>query len=138
MEMGMRLEISRSVVDGVLAEANRSPAHEACGLLFGTAARIDRFQTCTNTAIDPRREFEIDPAQLIAVHRAGREGADTVVGCFHSHPLGSPEPSATDAACAAPDGWIWLIAGGGEVGVWRAVAHGTRHGRFNAVHWQSV
>lgn len=136
--MGMRLEISRSVIEGVLAQADASPAHEICGLLFGTTTRIDRFHVCANVAVDPGREFEIDPAQLIAAHRAVRDGGDTIVGCFHSHPTGSSEPSATDAASAASDGWIWLIAGGGEIGVWRATAHGTRHGRFEAVHWQSV
>ncbi len=132
----MRLEISRSVAEGILAEASRSSAHEVCGLLFGTNTRIDRFQACTNVAADPRREFEIDPAQLIAAYRAVRESGEAIVGCFHSHPFGSPEPSATDAAYAAPNGWIWLIAGDGEIGVWRATAGGARHGRFDAVHWQ--
>jgi proteasome lid subunit RPN8/RPN11 len=134
----MRLEISRSVVDGILNEAHRHSALEVCGLLFGTPDRVDRFRTCTNVAADPRTAFEIDPAELIAAHRASRAEGDTVVGCFHSHPRGWAEPSATDAASAAADGWIWLIAGGGEIGVWRAVSQGQRHDRFDAVHWQSV
>jgi proteasome lid subunit RPN8/RPN11 len=99
---------------------------------------VDRFQVCTNVAADPRTAFEIDPGQLIVAYRAMREGGDAIAGCFHSHPRGSPEPSVSDAASAAPDGWVWLIAGDGSIGAWRAVERGTRHGRFDAVHWQSV
>ena len=75
--------------------------------------------------------IEIDPAALIAAHRAARSGGAAVIGHYHSHPTGLAEPSPRDAADAAPDGSIWLIAGGGQVTAWRAVAAGRRHGRFD-------
>ncbi len=134
----MRLEISRSVIDAIVTEADRVPWREVCGLLLGMPHRIDGLLVCGNVAPDPRRSFEIDPVQLIAAHRAARRGGPGIVCCFHSHPLGAPEPSATDAASAAPDGWIWVIAAGRGVGVWQAVEHGARHGRFDAVHGQSA
>jgi len=130
------LEISRSVVEGILAGAAASPGRETCGLLLGTVARIDGFLPCDNVAADPGKAFEIDPRQLVAAYRAARNGGPAIAGCFHSHPLGAPEPSPTDAASAAPDGWIWLIAAKGGVGVWRAVENGARHGRFDAVDWR--
>jgi hypothetical protein len=42
-------------------------------------------------------------------------------------------PSPRDAASAAPDGMLWLIAAGGEVRAWRAVEDGPVEGRFEAV-----
>src|SRR3546814_6701011 len=47
-----------------------------------------------------------------------------IAGCYHSHPCGPAEPSARDAAAAAPDGALWLIVGEIEDGraarLWRA------------------
>ena len=33
-----------------------------------------------------------------------------IVGCYHSHPNGRPEPSKRDLEYATEDGFIWLIA----------------------------
>lgn len=66
-------------------------------------------RTCANVAPDPLRHFEIDPAALIAAHRASRAGGLAVLGYFHSHPNGLARPSATDARTAAGDGRIWAI-----------------------------
>jgi proteasome lid subunit RPN8/RPN11 len=54
-----------------------------------------------------------------------------VIGHYHSHPTGDARPSATDAAEAAADGAIWVIAAAGQVMAWRAVAAGAVHGRFD-------
>lgn len=66
-------------------------------------------RACANVAPDPLRHFEIDPAALIAAHRASRAGGLAVLGYFHSHPNGLARPSATDARTAAGDGRIWAI-----------------------------
>jgi desampylase len=129
--MGMGLEISRPVVDAILAEAARHPAREVCGLLFGSAGRVDTHKACRNVADTPETAFEIDPADLIAAYRAARNGAPAICGCFHSHPAGSAEPSRRDAAAAALDGWVWLIAAGRDLRAYRAVADGALHGRFD-------
>ncbi|MEY4269196.1 MAG: hypothetical protein RLZZ58_412, partial [Pseudomonadota bacterium] len=44
-----------------------------------------------------------------------------VIGCYHSHPSGRAEPSATDAAMAAGDGQYWLIITMDDVRAWQAV-----------------
>lgn len=125
----MKVGISRGLVEQIVALAAAS-RDEICGLLLGTEGRIDAVLPAANVAADPRRHFELDPALLIRAHRAARSGGPAVIGHYHSHPTGLPEPSPRDAADAAPDGTIWLIAGGGEVTAWRAVAAGRRHGRF--------
>ena len=53
-----------------------------------------------------------------------RAGGPRLVGHYHSHPHGPPEPSRTDRALAAPDGMIWAIAGEGRVALWRAGGDG--------------
>jgi len=136
--MGMMLEISRAVADAILAEAGASPVREVCGLLLGTGARIDGLLPCDNVAAAPCTRFEIDPRRLVAAHRAARHGGPGIVGCYHSHPRGAAVPSPADAADAAPDGWVWLIAARGDIGVWRAVEQGEHLGRFDTVDWRVV
>lgn len=116
----MRLEISRSLHDRLLAEAAASPAQEVCGLLFGNGGRIDAAQACRNVAGDPARAFEIDPQALIAAHRAAREGGPAIIGCYHSHPGGPATPSLRDVEAAAGDGAVWLIFGQGQMTAWRS------------------
>ena len=127
----MTVTISSDTLDFLLKTAAASPDREVCGLLLGQGDRIARVVPCTNVAAEPWHRFEIDPAALIAAHRAARGGGAAVIGHYHSHPTGLAEPSPRDAADAAPDGTIWLIAGGGRVTAWRAVAAGERHGRFD-------
>ncbi len=131
--MAMRVKISSAVIDRIVAIAAASPEAEVCGLLFGSADRIDAVEPCTNVASDPARRFEIDPAALLAAHRRARDGAMMPVGCYHSHPGGVAAPSLRDAADAAPDGGIWLIVAGGKVTAWRAMMDGPVHGRFAAL-----
>ncbi|MEH3159735.1 MAG: M67 family metallopeptidase [Sphingomonas taxi] len=125
--------IASELVRQILREAAASPEAEVCGLLFGEADAITAIRPCRNVAADPVRRFEIDPAALIAAHRAARDGGGRIVGHYHSHPSGLPVPSPRDAADAAPDGSLWLIAAGGELQGWRAVEDGPVEGRFEAV-----
>lgn len=131
--MGMGIAISTSIVELMHRAANEVSPNEACGLLFGTATRIDAANVVANVAADPRRHFEIDPAALFAALRAERSGGPKLVGYWHSHPNGSAIPSATDAAMAASDGKLWLIVASGAVGTWRAEQGGRLHGRFEPV-----
>jgi proteasome lid subunit RPN8/RPN11 len=125
--------ISTAVLDAIRAEADEVGTREVCGLLFGTAEAITAHEPARNVAIDPRCAFEIDPAALLAAHRAQRNGGPALIGCYHSHPSGSSDPSPRDAADAAPNGWLWLIIGRGGARLWRAGVTGERHGRFDPV-----
>ncbi len=109
----MGLRISRAVIDELIARAAKTPDVEVCGLLFddGTA------QPCANVAGDPASSFEIDPAALIAAHKAERAGGRKLIGCYHSHPNGVGAPSARDAA-AAVEGQVWLIIAQNDVTAW--------------------
>lgn len=114
--------------------AARAP-QEACGLLLGTRERIDRALPAANIAADPARRFEIDPAVLFAAHRAARTGAPAIVGCYHSHPRCNADPSATDAAQAFDDDWIWLIVGADAEKAYRVVRASPTMARFETLPW---
>ena len=114
------------------------PHHEWCGILRGRREdgheRVTRADHAANVAADPSCTFEIDPAALIAAYRAERRRAGpAVLGFFPTHPDGPAVPSIRDAEAAAPYGKLWGIGGRGGVLVWRAVADGAMHGRFDRV-----
>lgn len=121
-----RLVIAPAALEAMLAAARAAHPREACGILLGEGAAIAQMREAANVHPAPERRFEIDPEALIDAHRAARLGGPQIVGYFHSHPAGAPEPSATDAAQAAHDGLVWAIAGGGEVRLWRDEPGGFR------------
>lgn len=132
--MGMRVKISSCVIDLIQRAAVDAAPLEACGLLFGNGERVTAATATANVAADPHRHFEIDPAALFAALRAERAGGAELAGYWHSHPSGDATPSRTDAAMAAPDGKLWMVAGR-EITLWRAVDGGALHGRFDPLAW---
>lgn len=116
----MMVAISRGLLEQIVALSVARETEEVCGLLLGQAGAIEAFLPAANIAPDPARHFELDPAVLIAAHRAARAGGPAIIGHYHSHPSGAAIPSATDKACAAPDGSLWLIIAGGKARLWRA------------------
>jgi len=123
------VDISIRLRDELIAAAAGS-ADEVCGLLLGRGEHVERALPCRNVAATPATRFELDPAALLAAHRAARAGAPAVLGHYHSHPSGDASPSPRDAADAIPDGSLWLIVAGEAVTAWRAVEDGALHGRF--------
>lgn len=128
----MRVGISRSLLGRIMALAQADP-YEICGLLLGEEGVIRDIRPAANIAADPARHFELDPAVLIAAHRGARKGGPAILGHYHSHPSGRAEPSATDAASAAPDGSFWLILGGGAARLWSAGPDGQGGVAFTAI-----
>jgi len=117
--MVMVIEISRTALDTILRECAANPEREACGLLFGHEQAVLRAEPTANVAVRQADSFEIDPAALFAALRAERAGGPRVIGHYHSHPNGRPEPSARDAAAAEP-GKLWLIVAERQVRAWWA------------------
>lgn len=114
----MDIAVAKSVIDTLLAEAEAAAPRECCGLLLGDVA-ITTAQPIANVAAAPEWYFEIDPAGLLAAHKAARNGGRQVLGYYHSHPNGRAAPSAEDSARAAGDGRVWAIVATGAIGLWR-------------------
>lgn len=132
MQMGMTLPVTSGVIATLIAESASAAPAECCGILLGTG-RIEEARPAANIALDPLRHFEIDPAALIAAHRAARGGGLPVIGYYHSHPTGHPVPSATDCEHAGGDGSVWAIVAAGAVAFWRDGASG-----FEALSYRVV
>ena len=114
----MLLRISSKSIAAIRAHAAETPGVEVCGLLFGTVEAVEVVQRCANVADTPATRFEIDPAALIAAHKAQRAGGAKLIGHYHSHPNGVCAPSEADRAAALDAGRFWLIIAGGEMGMW--------------------
>jgi len=100
----------------VLQAAARAYPNEACGLIEGIETkdgwRALSIHEAANVADDPARRFLIDPEVQFALMRKLRGSERRIVGCFHSHPNGRAEPSATDRASAYESDFVYVIAAG--------------------------
>jgi proteasome lid subunit RPN8/RPN11 len=104
------MTITRGAAEAIRAAAEAAVPAECCGLLLGTADAIVQAWPARNTASEPVRRYDVDPADHVAAVREARRRGLSVVGAYHSHPRMSPAPSATDLAEALPD-FLYLIAG---------------------------
>jgi len=84
--------------------AREAAPREACGLLLGELdgdlARIRELGPAANLEPRPGR-FLVDPAAQLAAERRAEAAGLRVLGAWHSHPGGAPEPSPADLAGAA-------------------------------------
>ncbi|WP_379547924.1 Mov34/MPN/PAD-1 family protein [Qipengyuania sp. DSG2-2] len=128
----MSVEVTSVLIAQLIAEARSADPNECCGMLLGEGEgdRVTAIQPAANVHSSPASHFEIDPQALIDAHRAARAGGPQVLGYYHSHPSGPPEPSATDRRSASGDGRIWAIIAGEEVRFWRDMP-----GRFEALSY---
>ncbi|TRW14553.1 Mov34/MPN/PAD-1 family protein [Glacieibacterium frigidum] len=118
----MKLGISSSAAEAILAHARADHPREACGLLVGRSGQVTRIVPADNVAARPHAIFEIDPATLLRVHREVRASGEVVLGHYHSHPNGRAEPSRADAARAVTDGQVWVIAANDALTAWTMTA----------------
>jgi proteasome lid subunit RPN8/RPN11 len=110
------LRLQSAALAAIIAAAKASYPDECCGLLVGrrdgAMLNVAQVVAAPNTAPNPSRHFEVDPAVLLTTHREAREAGQEVLGPYHSHPRGAARPSATDTARAADagvGGEVWLI-----------------------------
>ena len=114
------IRISAATLAELRAHCARARPEEACGLLVGAGGEVERIEPAENVAEDRSRRFEVDPRLLLRVHRELRDGPLSVLGVYHSHPEGRPEPSAVDLEKALDPELVWLIVGaGGAARAWR-------------------
>jgi proteasome lid subunit RPN8/RPN11 len=117
----------------ILREARNAHPGECCGLLEGLrdedGFRITALHPARNLALSPDR-FELDPQDHFAAHKRARANGHRLIGCYHSHPNGSCEPSAADRAGAGEENFLWLIAGDGQL---KAFVHAD--GGFARLNW---
>jgi proteasome lid subunit RPN8/RPN11 len=116
------LRIDREALRAIVAHAHRDAPNECCGLLVGRGGDILEAVPTSNGASDPTKRYEISPVdyftQIRRCRRINEQQSEhfAVVGAYHSHPRGTPEPSQTDSAQAFRD-FVFLIVGLGGSGM---------------------
>ena len=107
------LLLPRALRAQIEGEARDARPRECCGLIEGTrdgdTVHALALLAARNLSAEASR-FEIDPADHVRALRGARERGHQIVGCYHSHPAGPPEPSAADRAGAGEEDFVWLIA----------------------------
>ncbi|MCC6613021.1 MAG: M67 family metallopeptidase [Anaerolineae bacterium] len=103
----LRPALAAQILDHARAEAPR----EACGLLIGRGGAVEAVVPARNAAEEPTRFFRLDERDLVhGMFDAERRGL-ALVGFYHSHPEGVPEPSPTDIAQSHYPDAAHVIAG---------------------------
>lgn len=117
-EFHLPYRLHRSALEAILRHAERVNPRECCGVLVGREGEILEAVEARNLADDPNRYF-LDPQDHIDIRRRARASGLGVVGFYHSHPRSAARPSETDQAEASYPDHLYLIAGEGDVRLFR-------------------
>ncbi len=80
--------------------AERESTRECCGLLAGRSGVITHLFRAENVAVDPTRNYEIAPKEIVRLMREFRRKGLELLGVYHSHPNGENEASPRDIELA--------------------------------------
>lgn len=109
----MKLILPHALQARIEALARDAFPAECCGLMEGVAdsgaAQVFALHPARNIASASDR-FEIHPEDHFQALRTARANGRAIVGCYHSHPNGIPQPSETDREGGGEENFIWLIA----------------------------
>ncbi len=108
------LRISPDLHAQLRAHGEETYPHECCGIMLGKAGedaiQVASLMRAGNTRTDSaHNRYHIDPRELIAAQREGRQLGLDIVGFYHSHPDHPAQWSATDFAEAHWFGCSYLI-----------------------------
>jgi proteasome lid subunit RPN8/RPN11 len=112
------MNISRKLLDELVAHALEDPGNEVCGVVSvepERAADGAALAVCVHRArnlhASPLR-FEIDPKELLMLSNTIEEHGWEIGAIYHSHVRSRPYPSQTDINFAANwPGVEWIIVG---------------------------
>lgn len=109
----MKLALPREFRTRIECEARAAYPNECCGLIEGVReddiARVLALHPARNI-LAARDRFEIHPEDHFAALKTARARGHAIIGCYHSHPGGAPQPSETDLSGAGEENFLWLIA----------------------------
>lgn len=112
--------LTRETERSMIRHAVSTETAEVCGLLLGHIKTqlhdnnilVEEFVPVPNIAELPLAQFIMDPTKQLAVMESAFKCGQIVVGCFHSHPLWSNQPSETDRQAIQDNDYLWAIWGG--------------------------
>jgi proteasome lid subunit RPN8/RPN11 len=134
----LKLQLTRPLIDEIIAHAREASPQECCGLIGGEANGTARsIYRARNVANEPLVTYEAAAEDLFVAQRSMRERGEDLVGIYHSHPRAlDPEPSATDVRLAYYPSAVYLIVGlGAAEPCVRAFSISEREGRWKQVDY---
>ena len=120
------LDLPTAVRDAIVSDAREGAPREVCGVFGGMfdaeCSRVVSHYPARNAAANALNRYRIDPEEQLELFERLEGRGEEIVGFYHSHPRGPPEPSATDVEAAAwPDRSYVIVSLEPtlEVGSWR-------------------
>jgi [CysO sulfur-carrier protein]-S-L-cysteine hydrolase len=107
-ESAAHVVLAAAVLDAMVAHAREDAPDECCGLLVGSANRIDEAVRTRSLERSPNR-YQVDPAAHFALIRRLRGTDRAIIGAYHSHPRSAAEPSPSDLREAYDSELVYVI-----------------------------
>lgn len=127
-EISVQLEarLAAGIAERLIGCGRAALPAEACGLWIGRRTPrgwfVERALDSPNLAPQPRSAFRVDPVFQLRAEREAAARGWQVLGSWHSHPAGSPRPSARDLAGARLGDLLGIVAvepaGHAHLGLW--------------------
>ena len=92
------LYLPRTLVNTLLAHAQRNPDTEVCGLIANDTSNRKDYYPVDNISQNPGNRFLMDASQQIKVMKQMREKQQQLFAIVHSHPGTNAKPSPLDIA----------------------------------------
>lgn len=94
------ISVRKAIGPELVAQARREPYLECCGMLAGRDGVITHAFPAANVSVEPARNYEIAPKEIVRLMRDFRTAGLEFLGIYHSHPNGKNEPSERDIQLA--------------------------------------
>lgn len=97
----------------LISWAKQEYPKEMCGFIMQPGEDEDSWcmWPIDNISKNPEHRFEMDPEEIIEAYTEAQKYGVKVIGVFHSHPTGPPQPSDMDRQYATLHGHLrqWIV-----------------------------
>jgi [CysO sulfur-carrier protein]-S-L-cysteine hydrolase len=118
------VQVSRQLVDEIVAHARAEAPNECCGMIAARDGRAVAVHRARNAAASPLR-YEMDGMEQYRIQTAIEDAGLDLGAIYHSHTRSAPEPSQTDVNLAFYPEALYVIVGlkgaEPEIRAWRIV-----------------
>jgi len=94
------MKLPRAYADEIIAHAREDAPNECCGIIAGNDGHAAKLYRAINAEASPYR-YNVDPKDLLRIHRDLDNNGWDVLGIYHSHTHTEGYPSPTDVRLAA-------------------------------------
>ena len=106
----MTLSLPKPMLDEMVAHALEELPNECCGIILGKDSVAMKLNRARNAEASPFR-YNVDPKDLLRIHRDLDTHGWDVLGIYHSHTHTEAYPSPTDVRLAAwPEAYYLIVS----------------------------